>query len=219
MTALVAHAPALRLNWPRIGALSGTMSLHIGIIMLLLTPPVALEVMRRMEPDTFVVTIVDPKPPEIVKPEPPMPKPPQAVREAPKPPRVEVKREVAPVDTTERTPMSTDGPPASGPPGPSTAGPVADTAPTALAYNLRTRVPYPIDSVRRGEHGKVLLRVLVNSDGTVQTVEIEHSSGYARLDAAAREAVRHWTFQAGTRGGVAQSAWALVPIAFDLTQL
>ena len=69
------------------------------------------------------------------------------------------------------------------------------------------------------KHGTVTLRVLVGPEGAVQAVEIEKTSGSPRLDAAAREAVRHWTFRPGTRNGVAQSAWALVPIAFDLTQL
>ena len=96
---------------------------------------------------------------------------------------------------------------------------VPDSAPTQLAYGGRTKVPYPIDAVRRGEHGTVMLRVLVGADGAVQAVEIEKTSGSPRLDNAAREAVRHWTVHAGTRNGIAQSAWALVPIAFDLTQL
>jgi protein TonB len=94
-----------------------------------------------------------------------------------------------------------------------------EVAPSPLAYGSRTRVPYPIDAARRHEHGTVVLRVLVGTDGRPQTVEIESSSGSPRLDTAARTAVAQWTFKAGTRDGLAYAAWARVPITFDLQTL
>ena len=94
-----------------------------------------------------------------------------------------------------------------------------DSDPTALAYLTRTRVAYPREAIALHQQGTVILRVLVGTDGSAQEVEIETSSGSRSLDSAARDAVRHWTFRPGTRNGVAQSAWARVPIAFDLTQL
>ena len=217
MTSLVAHAPQLRLNWPRVGALSGSMSLHLGILLLLLAPPVAMQALKRIETDTTVVHIITPPEKiEIKEPEPPQPV--QKKREARPQPRIEHVLPTQPAVVTESTPMSypatDDAPPAS-----DNRPTVQDVAPTALAYGNKTRVPYPIEAARRGEHGTVVLRVLVGSDGLPQQVEVEKSSGSSRLDSAARDAVLHWTFQAGTRNGVAQSAWARVPIAFDLTQL
>jgi protein TonB len=65
----------------------------------------------------------------------------------------------------------------------------------------------------------VVLRVLVGIDGNPLTVEIETSSGSTQLDSAARTAVMHWSFRPGTRDGAAHSAWARVPISFDLSTL
>jgi periplasmic protein TonB len=50
-------------------------------------------------------------------------------------------------------------------------------------------------------------------------VEIETSSGSSRLDTAARNAVARWNFRPGTRNGEPCSAWARVPISFDLRSL
>jgi protein TonB len=52
-----------------------------------------------------------------------------------------------------------------------------------------------------------------------QTIEIEKSSGFRSLDVAARDTVRQWTFQAGTRNGLAAALWARVPITFTLNML
>jgi len=218
MTALVAHSPVFRLNWPRIGAWSGTLSLHTAVIALLLMPPVAMQLMRHAEPEQVVVRFIEPE--KIVPLPPDPPKPIERPKPAPPRPHVQPRIETVapPVETTERTPMSYDAHD-SGPPAPGPAATVPDAAPSALAYAGRTKVPYPIEAVRRGEHGTVMLRVLVGPDGAVQAVEIEKTSGSPRLDNAAREAVRQWTFHPGTRNGMAQSAWALIPIAFDLTQL
>jgi protein TonB len=95
----------------------------------------------------------------------------------------------------------------------------AEVAPVALAYNTRTRIPYPRDAFQLHQQGTVVLSVLVGVDGVPQTVEIEKSSGSRSLDVAARDAVRHWTFQAGTRNGITTALWARVPIKFDLQAL
>jgi len=216
MTALVAHPP-FRMNWPRVGALSGTMALHAGLLLLLLAPPVALQLEKVLQEDKITVDFIVPKEP-IKEPELPVPRvkpPPQA-----QPHHVEhVVPAPAPVQTFEQTPVSipTDS---AGPPAPvqAPAAPI-ETAPTALAYNSRTKVAYPIKALQRGEHGTVILRVLVGVDGLPQAVEIDRSSGSRDLDNAARDAVKHWTFQPGTVNGVKQAAWARVPISFDLQQL
>jgi protein TonB len=47
-------------------------------------------------------------------------------------------------------------------------------------------------------------------------VQIRTSSGHARLDEAAREAVQHWRFVPAKRGEQPLSAWVLIPISFGL---
>ncbi|MGE5466121.1 MAG: energy transducer TonB [Ignavibacteria bacterium] len=77
---------------------------------------------------------------------------------------------------------------------------------------------YPMFSRRNGEEGKVQLRVRVSADGVPLEVEIKQSSGFARLDAAAREAVQKWRFVPARRGSEAIESWVGVPIVFSLEQ-
>ncbi len=85
------------------------------------------------------------------------------------------------------------------------------------AAYLRNPTPtYPLLSRRLGEQGKVLLRVLVNADGSAMSVEIEASSGYVRLDHAARETVRQWRFIPAMQGSKSVSSWVIIPIDFSL---
>ena len=218
MTALALRSPSPpRLSWPRIGALSGTLSLHVYAALLLLMPPVAYQAIKLAEADKVVVTLIDPppKPVEILDIKPPVKKP---VDPPPRPVRRETVAPVSPpVDTTPPGPMSYPATPTAS--GPTDIGAAREVAPTALGYGRTTQVKYPREALQRREHGTVIVRVLVGADGLPKQVEVEKSSGSPRLDNAALEAVRRWTFQPGTLGGVAQSVWARVPIAFDINQL
>ena len=78
--------------------------------------------------------------------------------------------------------------------------------------------PYPPQSRRLGEEGKVILRVFVTADGNAQEVEVKTSSGSSRLDESARKTVRQWKFVPAKRGGVAVESWVLVPIVFKLEE-
>lgn len=77
---------------------------------------------------------------------------------------------------------------------------------------------YPTFSRRNGEEGKVMLRVRVGSEGAAQEVEIKQSSGFPRLDNAAREAVAKWRFIPARRGDEAMESWVTVPITFALAE-
>lgn len=76
--------------------------------------------------------------------------------------------------------------------------------------------PYPPLSRRMGEEGKVILRVLVNPQGSADSVEIKTSSGSQRLDEAAQKTVRNWKFIPAKRGEIAVQSRVLVPIIFKL---
>jgi periplasmic protein TonB len=84
------------------------------------------------------------------------------------------------------------------------------------AYLANPSPVYPKLSKRLNEQGKVLLRVLVSSDGIAEKVELKASSGFERLDAAALRAVAEWKFVPGKRGGVAEPMWFMVPVNFEL---
>lgn len=75
---------------------------------------------------------------------------------------------------------------------------------------------YPRISRRLGEQGKVLLRAMINTDGTVAQLSVQKTSGFSRLDQAALETVKHWRFVPARRGSQIVPAWVVVPISFSL---
>ena len=81
---------------------------------------------------------------------------------------------------------------------------------------LRAPPPvYPRESQRKREHGTVVLRVLVDALGRPAQIQLERSSGFERLDDAARDAVAKFLFRPYEVNGVRQPAQVLIPIGFD----
>jgi protein TonB len=83
-------------------------------------------------------------------------------------------------------------------------------------YLVNPAPAYPAMSRRMHEEGKVILRVLVNPGGGAEEVQVRTSSGFARLDDAARDTVRRWKFVPARRGADTVPAWVLIPISFRL---
>jgi protein TonB len=75
---------------------------------------------------------------------------------------------------------------------------------------------YPSASQRLGEHGTVVLAMLVGADGKVTESKVEKSSGYPRLDEAARVALSRCRFTPGTSNGVPEPAWAPIKYVWKL---
>ena len=87
------------------------------------------------------------------------------------------------------------------------AAPPEDEGPIVPASHIgdylnNPKPAYPPESVARQEQGSARLRVTVEPNGKPSNVRIVRSSGYVRLDRAAKAAVeRAWTFKPATRGG------------------
>ena len=82
---------------------------------------------------------------------------------------------------------------------------------------LHNPIPvYPAFSLRLREEGRVLLKVWVTAQGGAKQVRMARSSGYARLDEAALEAVRQWRFVPARAGEQPMDSWVLVPVQFSL---
>jgi len=208
----IALPPLAQLNWPRVSAWSGTLSLHAIAIALLLVPPVAMTLLHPPRSEVVEARLIAPPPANIEEPR--LPLPARIVREV-RPIRPPVTQApVAPPIVESPLPAQHVDPVA----GPTPAA-AHDVAPTALAYHTRTRIAYPREAAQRHQQGTVILRVLVGVDGLPEQVEIEKSSGWRSLDDAARDAVRRWTFQAGTHNGIPTALWARVPIAFSMESL
>ena len=98
--------------------------------------------------------------------------------------------------------------------GPALGGPLPSAT---LEYVRATSPRYPINELRNGVQGTVVLRVLVDVDGTPVSVTVESSSGNRNLDKAALQHVlKTWRFKPAMQDGQAVQAYGLVPIAFSL---
>lgn len=148
-----------------------------------------------------------PRPRPVAKPAPPPPQP-----EAPAAPLAS-----APVPAAQSVPAQ--APAVMPPQAPAAVAPAQPKTITSGVQYLQPPQPeYPIQSRRLGEAGRVVLRALVNQQGHAERVEVQQSSGFARLDAAAREAVARAVFQPHTEDGRAVAVFVIVPISFRLDQ-
>ncbi|ADV00253.1 TonB family protein [Alicycliphilus denitrificans BC] len=155
------------------------------------------------------------------KPTPPKPRP--APTPAPMPLAIAdpTPAPAAPVGVVQQQPAAA---PVEAAPAPAPAAPAAPPGPAIIqpssdASHLNNPKPvYPAVSKRLGEQGKIVLRVLIGTDGLPQKIEIKQSSGYERLDRQAVDTVSRWRFVPGTRNGVPEAMWYLQPINFVLQQ-
>lgn len=97
-------------------------------------------------------------------------------------------------------------------PAPVAAAPAARNEPVRTAAVVNSaqceKPEYPSASRRMEEEGTVHLRFLVGVDGKVIQSEIEKSSGYKRLDEAARAGLARCQFRPATVDGKPEQAWA-----------
>ncbi len=85
----------------------------------------------------------------------------------------------------------------------------------SATYQAGNKKPeYPKMALSMGESGKVVLRVLVTSDGDAGSVEVMESSGFPNLDKAAVDAVRQWKFNPAMSDNKAIDSFYEIPITF-----
>jgi protein TonB len=75
---------------------------------------------------------------------------------------------------------------------------------------------YPPVSRRLGEQGRVLFDLYILPDGSVGEARLRRSSGHARLDGAALDAVRRWRYMPARRGLDPIPYWYVQPVTFSL---
>jgi TonB family protein len=109
-----------------------------------------------------------------------------------------------------RPPLAISPPP---PPPPPT-----QTIRTAATVSASTceKPEYPSASKRLEEEGTVQLKILVGTDGKVIESAVEKSSGFRRLDEAARAALSKCQFKPGTEDGVLIQSWASMKFTWRL---
>lgn len=113
-------------------------------------------------------------------------------------------------------PARPNGQTAEGPAAATPSSEIVIPARSDAAYLRNPSPEYPRLSRRRGEQGRVVLRVRVLASGLPEHIEIASSSGHARLDETAGETVAQWRFTPARRGETAVDSWLLVPVEFRL---
>jgi protein TonB len=141
---------------------------------------------------------VTPKPTPIPPPTPPVPVVAKAA-ELPTPvPKVEKPPAPKPVPPHPPAPMEAQGQPHP----PHAATEIQTTTTPAKPVSDNPPLIYPGDSRNLGEEGAVLLKLTILPDGTAANVTIVQSTGFPRLDNAARDTVMNWHFSPALRNGV-----------------
>ncbi len=69
-------------------------------------------------------------------------------------------------------------------------------------------------SERLGEYGEVWFDVHILANGTVGEIKLKRSSGFARLDNAAKDALKKWRYVPAKRGNEPIDYWYVQPIDF-----
>ena len=75
---------------------------------------------------------------------------------------------------------------------------------------------YPQASLNAQEEGVVALSFLVDANNSVKESRVDKTSGYKRLDNAARDALSLCKFKAGTENGRPVASWVKIKYAWQL---
>ena len=202
----------------RFMAVGLVMVVHVGVLLAVLTAPSP----RRSEA-VLPVLEVSLLPPPPIPPPPKVEKPPEAPKPVVKQPSPPVRRPPPPVSAPTPSPVLSESGVTAAPP--IAPAPPAPPAPPAAPLRVAAQVDaaitcvaplYPAVSRRAGETGTVRLQFLVDVDGTVIDSRVEHSSGFARLDEAARDALSLCHFKPGTVDGRPERAWARLDYLWTL---
>jgi protein TonB len=85
-------------------------------------------------------------------------------------------------------------------------------------YQGLLQPPYPPEEQRAGNSGRVVLRVLVGTDGRVKQVEKVLAASDAFFAAAQRQALGKWRFKPATKDGVPIEQWKTMSLRFVLNE-
>lgn len=163
-----------------------------------------------------------PPAPKMIAPPPPFIPPPEIVVAAPPPvaETIQVTTQTAPPEPVALVPTAPPTPAATTPAPAPVAAPVprqpVRTAPVIDAKKSCEEPEYPSSSRRNEEQGTVGLRFLIDVDGRVIESKITSSSGFSRLDRAARDALSRCVFKPGTVDGKPEQSWASLNYQFHL---
>ena len=165
-------------------------------------PPLETKIIEEVKPPPLDKP-PPPPPPKLAAPPPPFIPPPEVQIQVPQTaPTISAVTTVAPTDPVPLVPLAA-------PRAPTRVGAVVDA-------RSCQKPPYPAASLRAGETGIVLLSFLIDVDGSVLDSKIERSSGYRRLDEAARDGLKLCRFRAATVDGKPEKTWSRMEYSWKL---
>ena len=190
--------------------------LHVGIIYALVNGlgHQAIEVIRAPL-ETKIIEDVKPPPPDV-------PPPPPPVLKAPPPPYIpppEIRIQQPPPPTAIAAVTSTKPTQPFAPPARAVVEApheVVRVPPVIDAAKGCHKPEYPAVSRRLQETGTVVLQFLIDVDGSVLESKVESSTGYDRLDEAARATLSQCKFKAGSVDGKPEQSWAKIRYTWKL---
>ena len=158
--------------------------------------------------EALLLTDVAPTPPPVVAPKTPPPKAPSQpiVQPSTTTPIITTPSAPAPTIAAPVTPQNSTAPPA----------PSIRTGAAIQPGASCAKPDYPSASRRLEEEGTVSLKFLIGADGRVLQSEIEKTSGFPRLDEAARNALSKCQFRPGTIDGKPEQSWASIKYTWRL---
>lgn len=81
---------------------------------------------------------------------------------------------------------------------------------------IKSALDYPSEARQNSVSGFVLLKILVNTSGSVESVQVEHSEPRGVFDAAATRSIKEWKFEPAIVKGQIVAAWTMQKIKFEL---
>jgi periplasmic protein TonB len=204
-----------RASGRRLAGIIITIALHIALVYALMHG-LARKMVNIVAPTLETKIVEDTKAPQAAPP------PPAAPKVAPPPPPAIPLPQVNIEPPPERPPAI---PVAPAPPAATASAPApaaepapaapARTAPSVVASSCE-KPDYPPASRRANETGTVRLSFLVDANGKVIDAKVERSSGFRRLDDAARAALGLCRFRPATLDGAPVQAWASIEYVWKL---
>lgn len=197
----------------RSGAMALTLALNLAIVLFALRPSTPYPIHAPLS--RALLAAILPPPPPVVKP--PVVPTLRATPHVTAPSLHVAIAHPAPIALPILSAITPVAPVQSAPSSSTNAVAVPTDSSATIAYRTATPPRYPTQAMAAGIEGTVLLKVLVDPNGKPVEVMIEHSSGSRLLDEAAlRHVLAAWRFHPATHDGHAITAWALVPVRFNL---
>ncbi|WEK44469.1 MAG: energy transducer TonB [Candidatus Sphingomonas colombiensis] len=95
--------------------------------------------------------------------------------------------------------------------------PVLSDATVDPRYARDFQPEYPAGERRMGNEGKVVIRVLIGSDGRVKQVERVSAASESFWQATKRQALSRWRFRPALLDGAPVESWRIMTVRFEMT--